>query len=125
MADAFIAIHADGNDDTSVSGYKVVGSGFDESGRSSQLELAIDRTYSATTHMDTYDEVPASMREYYAFNRKKFKHTIASTTPGVVLELGFLTNSADRAFITNKSNEAAHGLAQGIVDYLKNQGITQ
>jgi len=61
------------------------------------------------------------MLYYYAFNNSRLQHTVASTTPAAIFEAGFLTNSADRSYLVNQTDEVAQGIAQGITDFLSAQ----
>ncbi len=58
------------------------------------------------------------MRGYYAFNYRRYAHTVARTTPAVIVEMGFLTNPDDRALLTEQPDLIAAGLANGIIRYL-------
>lgn len=117
-ADAFISIHADGNDDTTVSGFKVVPSDWDLTGKAKRLSSAIEASYGAMTGMEVDPSDQIAMREYYAFNYERFHHAIDKDTPGVIMELGFLTNSQDRFIIVNKQAQMIEGITQGVKAYL-------
>lgn len=119
QADAFISLHADGNEVTSVSGFKVAANSWDETGKAEILSSKIEAAYKAATGMITDPNITEDMTEYYAFNRIKYNHSIAETTPGVILEYGFLTNYSDRLYIVNHSDKIAQAIADGIEDYLK------
>lgn len=55
--------------------------------------------------------ITRNMTEYHAFRK------IDPTTPAAIIELGFLGN--DRAFLVNRQDEMARGLAVGLDDFLK------
>lgn len=118
-ADAFISIHADGSANTGVSGYKVAASRFDRSGAASVLASLVDRSYAAATAMPQDTNITSAMTGYYAFNHRRFEHSINSKTPAVIIETGFLTNSKDRQFLTSRPELAAKGIADGIVAFLE------
>jgi N-acetylmuramoyl-L-alanine amidase len=58
------------------------------------------------------------MRGYYAFNYRRHEHAVAKTTPAVIVEMGFLTNAADRALMLGRPDRVATGIANGITRYL-------
>lgn len=118
-ADAFVSFHADGNEDTSISGYKVVASEWDTDGRASRLAEALSAAYGAVVSLEEDTAVTDDMTKYYAFNYHRFKHAIAPETPGAIMELGFLTNATDRRVITQKSAEISQAIAEGIWTYLQ------
>jgi len=117
-ADAFVALHTDGNDDTSVRGFKSIGSAWDESGQSDILSLAIDNALSVNTGMPSASYISEEMNEYYAFNFTKYDHAVSSTTPAVIVELGFLTNAQDRRFLKTDGELVAKSLRQAINTFL-------
>ncbi|HSI21154.1 MAG TPA: N-acetylmuramoyl-L-alanine amidase [Verrucomicrobiae bacterium] len=121
-ADAFVAIHADGNDDTSVSGYKVEASSFDKSGLAEILSDTIEETYGTAITMRHDPSTSLDMTEYYAFNYVKYEHSIAPTTPGALVEVGFLTHDGDRSILVNKTDRVAKAVADGILAFLREQG---
>ncbi len=117
-ADAFVSIHADGNDFSYVSGYKVSGSSFDQTDNSDQLATSINENYKKITGMGENLTVTDDMFEYYAFNYLKFQHAVSSTTPSAIVETGYITNPANRSFLLNHPNTAAEGIAEGIIAFL-------
>lgn len=117
-ADAFVAIHADGNDDTTVYGYKVTASYWDADGNAQKLSNDIQYDYGQVTSMSVDPTVTDDMTQYYAFNYTKFTHAIDQDTPGALIELGFITNATDQARMLNDSETLAQGVASGIIDYL-------
>jgi len=118
-ADVFVAIHADGNPNRYVSGYKVSPPWRDFSGNSKKLAGAIDDNYGQTTGMNKDPNISTNMKGYYAFSWWKYEHALHPMTPGVIIETGFLTNSGDRKVIVSKPEKAAEGIAGGILDYLR------
>ena len=117
-ADAFISIHADGNDDNTVTGFKVGASYYDTSGKAQTLADDIEKTYKATTAMRIDPNVTEDMTQYYVFNSVKYLHTIDPSTPGVIIETGFITNSSDRKIIVDSPEEVATGIVNGILLFL-------
>lgn len=116
-ADAFVAIHADGSASASSRGFKAA-TPWRTSRASQQLLEALTAEYASATGLPAGDGITFDMRGYYAFNNRRHAHAIARTTPAVILEMGFLTNSADRAVIVDQADNVAVGIANGIIRYL-------
>jgi hypothetical protein len=119
-ADAFVAIHCDYNNSPGLAGYKLAR--FRASpvpDRADALLGAIAADYGAATGQRPDPHITRAMTGYYAFNAGDFRHAIAPATPGVIIELGFLTNAADRALLTTRQDVVAGGLAGGIVRFLE------
>jgi N-acetylmuramoyl-L-alanine amidase len=119
LADAFISIHADGNEDASVSGYKAVASAWDKSGKAEILASSLRAAYGAVSKLELDSSVTRDMTHYYAFNYNRFEHAISPQTPAVIFELGFITNAHDRKIMTEKQDEITQALSVGILEYLK------
>jgi hypothetical protein len=120
VADAFVSIHADGNNNTSVRGYKIAGPRRDYSGRSETLVEYLFTRYGEVTNLPVDPNISRRMTAYYAFNWPRYKHAVHPFTPSAIVEVGFLTNSADRNFMVNQPEIAAEGIADGILAYLEN-----
>lgn len=118
-ADAFVSIHADGNADTTTSGYKIAASSYDTTGVAATLASAIDVAYGKNTTMSHDETITDDMTDYYAFNSQRFTHAISSKTPGVIIETGFLTNPQNRLLLTKDPQAAAEGIAAGIFTFLQ------
>ncbi len=71
VADAFVSIHADGNNNSLVSGFKVAGPRRDFSGRASALVSALYESYQRETGLDKDANVTRRMSGYYAFNWRR------------------------------------------------------
>src|SRR5690606_11223568 len=95
-ADVFIAIHADGNANPSLSGYRAAAPRRDATGQARRLAGLLTHTYGAATGLRHYPQVTRRMRGYYAFNSRRYRHALHPMTVGVILETGFLTNPRDR-----------------------------
>ena len=118
-ADAFVAIHCDYNNNPAMSGFKLARYGDSaDPARDDALLRAIAGTYGATTGQPTDPHVTRAMVYYYAFNSDLLAHAIAPQTPGVIIELGFLTNAGDLALLAGAQPTVAAGLARGIIGYL-------
>lgn len=118
-AEAFIAIHSDYNNSPAMNGFKLAR--FRDSAipaRDDALLAAIITDYGAATGQGRDSYVTRAMTGYYAFNSGAFQHAIAPQTPGVIIELGFLTNQNDRALLVERQDIVANGLATGIIRFL-------
>jgi N-acetylmuramoyl-L-alanine amidase len=118
-ADVFISIHADGNADTSVKGYKIAAPRRDRSGNAQRLSDLIEQEYGKTTGMIIDPNITRNMRGYYAFNSRRYEHSIHPMTPGAIVETGFITNASDRRIIVNNPKKSAEGIANAILLFLK------
>ena len=116
-ADVFVALHADGSPSASARGFKLA-TPWRTSRASQHLLDALSAEYAAATRLPLDGGVTVNMRGYYAFNYRRHTHAVARTTPAVILEMGFLTNTADRALLTGRANVVAAGVANGILRYL-------
>jgi hypothetical protein len=122
-ADAFIAIHADGNLDRTVSGYKVAPPWRDWTGKADELSSLIEKSYGFSTGLPVDPNISRNMRGYYAFSWWRYEHAIHEMTPGVIVETGFLTNASDQKIIIHNQDLAAQGIASGIIEYLKKENL--
>lgn len=119
-ADAFVSVHGDANSNTSVSGYKLA-----RATRSSipakddALLRAISTEYAAATGLRNHPAtITVNMTAYYAFANRGIEHSVAPTTPAVILELGFLTTYSDRQLLLGQPDRVAEGIAKGILKFL-------
>lgn len=120
-ADAFIAIHADGNLDAGVSGFKVASPYRDYSGKSKLLESYMYSEYRKVTGMTVDPNITGRMRGYYAFNWRRYEHAIHPMTPAIILETGFLTNRADQEILIDSPQLVAQGIVQAVLKFLGQQ----
>ena len=117
-ADAFVAIHADGAYRSGARGWKM-STPWRSSEASRMLLDALARTYPLFTGLpeDRYGTT-YNMRGYYAFSPHRFRHAIDRSTPAIIIETGFVTVAADREVLFGAPDDAARGIAAGIVRYL-------
>ena len=54
------------------------------------------------------------MRNYYAFNFRRYEHALHPMTIGVILETGFITSSVDRPVILDDPARAARGIVEAV-----------
>ncbi len=119
-ADAFVAIHADGNASSAPRGFKI-------STRWSSLVAVQDvklvetltDVYGAATGLPQDDAITRNMRGYYAYSSRRGDYRTSAYTPAAIVEMGYMTNSADQAVLFNQTDRVAAGIANGIIAYLK------
>jgi N-acetylmuramoyl-L-alanine amidase len=116
-ADAFVAIHADGSRSAGTRGFKLA-TPWRTSRAAQHLADVIDAEYAAATGLPRDSAITFNMRGYYAFSYRRHQYAVARTTPAVIVEMGFLTNAADRALMLGRPDRVANGIAQGITRYL-------
>ncbi|MGL4611862.1 MAG: N-acetylmuramoyl-L-alanine amidase family protein [Trueperaceae bacterium] len=120
-ADVFVSLHADSNEDSERRGYKSAVSRFERNDKDALLKQMIDEHYFYFSGLpDDDNNVSGSMLEYYAFN-KRFKHSIHRNTPAIIVEMGYLSNEDDLAYMEDPANPA-YALKIGILSYLREVG---
>jgi N-acetylmuramoyl-L-alanine amidase len=119
-ADAFVALHNDGNSNTSLSGYKVARSSWSViPTKDDALVKDLANDYEAGTGFAANPQtITLAMTRYYAFNNQMLQHAVAPSTPGAILEMSFLTNAGDRNVMTTDPDRVATAVANGILDFL-------
>jgi hypothetical protein len=117
-ADAFVAVHADGNSDPGVSGFKSTGPRRDYSERAEELNQMFYDIYPVMTGLDVDPNISRNMRGYYAFNWWRNDHALHPKTPAVILETGFLTSPRDQRVIIHNQNLAAQTIAEVLINFL-------
>ena len=121
-AQAFVAIHADGDTSGALNGYKIARPGFSSiPDADDQLVRSLYQEYGVATGMPRDADVHISprMTYYYAFNTRRYQHAIDLGTPAAIIETGFLTNGSDRSFLTGRPEVAARGITNGILRFLE------
>lgn len=117
---ALVSIHADScqyiNEDAT--GFKVaaaISTQYPE--RALRLTACLQNRYAAVTNLKYHaNSVTADMSSYHAFSE------IHPDTPAAIIEVGFL--NLDREFLTKSPDQAALGVTQGILCYVRNEDIT-
>lgn len=119
-AHAFISIHADGDLSGLLHGFKVARPGFSSIPETDDLLVqALYTQYGAATGLPRDDaHVSLRMLYYYAFNTRRYCHSIALGVPSAIIETGFMTNAADRYFLFTQPEAAAQGIARGVLSFL-------
>lgn len=120
-ADAFISVHGDGSADRALSGFKVAHAEWSKLPELDDLLVwrLVDEYAAATGLREHRQTITDNMLEYYAFNWRRFRHTVSRTTPAAIVELGFLTNDSDRRLLLEEQDRVASGLARGILRFLR------
>jgi len=124
-ADAFVAIHADGNADTSRNGYKSAIPLHDLTDKANILKKDIDQSYLSETGMrpDAPENVTIDMKAYYPFSWWRFNHALSPFTPAMIVETGYISNFSDQEIIVNDPQLPAHAIAGGIETYLNQEHL--
>jgi len=120
QADAFVAIHADGDARGVVRGFKVARSPLSQIPTYDEALVGwLNAEYARATDLPRDDlHISRRMLYYYAFNNRRYYHAIGTGTPAVIIETGFVTSAADRALLVGAPDRAAAGLAAGILGFL-------
>lgn len=113
-----LAVHADANPNPTREGYKSAIFLPVRNARDPLLKLDVDRAVLAETDLGDDDpNVSLDMLEYYAFNARRFRHSVARGTAALIVEMGYLSNPKDRAELRHPAI-LAKALADGVVAYL-------
>ena len=116
-AHLFIAVHADGSGDPNASGYRVAAPSRDATGRASEVEALLEKTYGEMTGIRALPTNTRRMRNYYAFNYRRYEHALHPMTIAVILETGFLTSRRDRRVIVDDPDRAARGIVAAVTAF--------
>lgn len=118
LADAFIALHVDGDGVGELSGFKMA-RGTRRGPFEDQLMRTIKDAYAKATGL-RYDaeHISRAMTGYYAFNWGRYRHATSPFTPATILELGFLSNDDDRALLLDHADAIAAALSTAILTFL-------
>lgn len=117
QADMLLSIHVDASADESRRGYKSAHFRPARNVNEPLLKLLLDRALLETGLPDDDRNVSGNMLEYYGFNHRRYRHSVAPSTPALLVELGYLSNPADRAMLEDPDRFAA-ALGNGVVEYL-------
>ncbi|MCA9308396.1 N-acetylmuramoyl-L-alanine amidase [candidate division WWE3 bacterium] len=117
-ADVFVSIHADGNLDPRVSGFKVAASARDKSNNAQLLKDYVERAYQKETDLTIDPNITKNMTRYYAFNYRRYVHAVHPMTPAVLIETGFLTNRHEANMLIYNPEIPAKGISNGIKTYI-------
>lgn len=120
QANAFVALHADGDTTGQNRGFKVTRPGFSSlPDFDDRLVAAINQTYGAETELPRDDaHISLRMTYYYAFNSRRYCHSVAPGVPQAIIELAYLTSSTDRQWLIGDPQRLAQALADSINAFL-------
>ena len=116
-AHLFIAIHADASNDPGARGYRVASPGRDATGRAPDFVDLLNWKYGEVTGIRRLPTVTRRMRNYYAFNFRRYEHALHPMTIAVIIETGFLTNADDRKIIVSQPERVARGIVEAITEF--------
>lgn len=122
-ADVFLAIHADGSLDTSVTGFKAAYPRRDLTGNAQSLVNELENAYQKETNLRLDPNITRNMRGYYAFAWWRYDHAVHPMTTAAILETGFLTNPSDQKLLIHNPEKVAIGISNGIINYLQKQKL--
>jgi N-acetylmuramoyl-L-alanine amidase len=119
-ANAFLAIHADMASAVGRRGFKLARPGL------SSVPAADDRyvttlgdAYAGATGMPRDDRnVDDGMRYYYAFNSRRYCHSVVPGVPQAIIEMAYLTNATDRQYLIGDPDLLAQGIADSVQAFL-------
>jgi len=113
-AHLFIAIHADGSNDPSARGFRIAAPRRDATGRAGTIVELLEESYARETGLRRLPDTTRRMRNYYAFNSRRYEHSLHPMTIGLILETGFLTSAADREVIVDDPDRVARAILEGV-----------
>lgn len=121
QADAFVSIHADGASGAKAAirrGWKLA-TPYRASPASQALAAAVRESYGRVTGLPEDPRgLSVDMRAYYAFAHYRYWHSLAPTTPAIIIETGFMTYDAEWELLHKQPDVVAQGIAEGVLAYL-------
>jgi N-acetylmuramoyl-L-alanine amidase len=119
-ANLFIALHADGDPAGQAHGFKVTRPGFSSlPDVDDRLVNVLNQVYAADTELPRDDaHISLRMRYYYAFNSRRYCHSVAPGVPQAIIEMGYLTSAGDRNLLIGNPDRLARGVADGVQAFL-------
>ncbi len=112
-ADVFVAIHADGGPADRRGFFADPPANSRNKPAEQRLVDLLNEEHAKATGIPYQNRSTVNSRYYYGFSR------VDANTPRALIELGFLTNAADRAVLLGSPDEVARGLANAIVRFLQ------
>ncbi|MEM7415604.1 MAG: N-acetylmuramoyl-L-alanine amidase [Gemmatimonadota bacterium] len=116
-AHLFVAIHADGAEDPNASGYRIAAPRRDATGRAAEVVEIMRDTYGEATGIRELTTVTRRMQNYYAFNFRRYEHSLHPMTIAIILETGFMTSARDRRVIFDAPERAARGIVDAVREF--------
>ena len=121
-ADLVISLHADSVLDPTRRGYKSAYFDPERNPLEPLLKAYIDDAYLASSGLPhDFANTTQNMHRYYAFNARRYRHSVHPGTPSLIVEMGYLSSDADMAFLSQPELPAA-ALKEGIIAFLRAQG---
>lgn len=119
-ANAFVAIHADGDASGRLRGYKLARPNFSSIPEVDDtfVSMLYDEYGRVTGLPDNSDYITGRMRNYFAFNARRYQHAVAPGVPQAIVETAFMSNAADRGVLFNRPDLIARGIAAGVLRFL-------
>lgn len=117
LADAFVALHADGDVHREASGFKIA-HGFYRTPHDAKLVESLTEAYARSTGLPWDDNVSSDMTDYYAFAWFRYEHALSPFTPAAIVEMGFLSHASDRELLLERQEDVARGIAEGVAGFL-------
>jgi hypothetical protein len=117
LADAFVALHADGDVTGTASGFKIA-RGVYRSPHDQRLVDLLTEHYGAGTGLPWDPHITGAMTDYYAFAWFRYEHALAPHTAAAIIEMGFLTHPFDRDLLLGEPDRVARSIAEGIIRFL-------
>jgi N-acetylmuramoyl-L-alanine amidase len=120
QANAFLALHADGDPAGQARGFKVARPGFSSvPDIDDRFVDTLNQVYGAATDLPRDDEhISLRMRYYYAFNSRRYCHAVMPGVPQAIIEMAYLTSPVDRQWLIGDPDRLAHGIAAGVEQFL-------
>ncbi len=119
QADAFVAIHADADSDTSALGYKAAYPRYINNPANRRLLADMYIEYGAATGFTRNPTITLNMSGYYAFDNQKQPYAVDPSTPMIILEMGYISNDYERQYLATNQSIAAQGIANGVDRFLQ------
>jgi N-acetylmuramoyl-L-alanine amidase len=113
---AVVSIHADSCEyiNEQATGFKLASFAYSTAPEADgRLMTCLSERYAAATGLSLHPSVTNDMSNYHNFQE------IAPSTPGVVIEIGFLY--LDRILLTERADAVAYGIADGVLCFLRNE----
>ena len=117
LADAFVSLHADGDDYREARGFKIA-HGFYRGPHEAELVRSLTDAYADATGLPWNDNVSGDMTDYYAFAWYRYEHALSPFTPAAIVEMGYLSHAEDREVLVERQSDVAKGIADGISRFL-------
>ena len=89
----------------------------DRTGRGQEIAQLLSRTYGEATGLRHLPTNTRRMTNYYAFNDRRYRHSIDPATIGIIIETGFLTSPEDRSVIIDDPERSANGIVAAVTAF--------